>query len=132
MKTIMAVVLLSLFSIPALKAQADDMTAKPAAVIFYSDYCGQCRILEPKWKQALQDIEPAIDVVTFDYTDRERIMASKELAAEHDLTALQKKYGAKTGFVILVKDGEEKAMITASDSIEDMKTKVRNTINNQI
>lgn len=126
MKTILAITaiaLIGLIGTPIFSAQAADKTN---LVLFYSDYCGQCKILEPKLKEALNDVDKgAITFIKFDYTDRDRIMASKDVAAENGLTELQKKYGAKTGFAILTdSDGHELGQLSASDSVEELYKKI--------
>jgi thiol-disulfide isomerase/thioredoxin len=130
MKTLLSLATLAFvtfFALPA--AQADDMgmmqdtmTAKPSVVLFYADSCGQCKILEPKLESALHELgEDSVHMVKFDYSTRETIMASKDVAAENGLDAIQKKYGAKTGFAVIANDkGEETAMIKASDSEEEI------------
>lgn len=98
--------------------QAD--VAKPTLVMFHSDTCGTCKILGPKLKKTLMDIDPSnINVIRFDYTDRHTIAASKKLAAYTNLVDVQKQYGAKTGFAIIVDgDGKEVHRISATDDVD--------------
>lgn len=115
---------------PAAHAANSD---RPTLIMFYSDYCGNCRILAPKIKEALNDIEPnKLRIIKFDYTSREQIMASKDLAREAGLTELQKKYGAKTGFAVLTNmSGEEIATLNVDDTTESIHEKISAAIAEQ-
>lgn len=109
-------------------ASADEMAkdammmdkAKPTVVAFHSDNCGKCKILAPKLMGAVNEAGDSVNFVKFDYTNRETIGSSKILAAEKGLSDLQKKYGAKTGFAVIV-DGEgNETKINSSDSQEEI------------
>jgi len=79
------------------------------AVVFFAENCGSCKILDPRMKEALTIInEDKVDVVKFDFSNKEAIEATKALASKKGLDATLQKYGARTGFVILVDhNGEE-------------------------
>ncbi len=128
MKTILAIAALALFGLMALPAvqTASAESGKTSLVLFYADWCPNCKILDPKLKEALSDIDQdKLSMVTFDYTDRERILASKDLAAAKGLTDLQKSYGAKTGFAVLADEsGKEISVISSEDSAEIIHDKI--------
>lgn len=125
MKTLLALTLAAfcgiLFSPPA---HADDMrmSSPNKLIVFYADFCGQCKILEPKLEEALKTMDTkSFEQVKFNYTDRDTIMHSKEIAAEKGLTDLQKKYGAKTGFAVIAnQEGQEIAFISANESVDEI------------
>lgn len=102
------------------KAQAMDESATEApitAILFYADSCGACKILDPKLKEALNAInQNKIDMVKFDFSNRTKIEETKALAIEKNLNSTLQKYGAKTGFVVLVnQDGEIVETLKADD-----------------
>ena len=68
---------------PAMEAT---MKTPVQAVVFYSDTCGSCKILEPKMEAAMQAVNmDKINVVKFDFSNKETIEATKMLAAEFSL-----------------------------------------------
>ena len=79
-------------------------TAAPiSAVAFHSDSCGSCKILGPRMKEAMEIInKDKVNLVKFDFTNKETIEKTKALAIEKKVGNILQKYGAKTGFVVLV------------------------------
>jgi thiol-disulfide isomerase/thioredoxin len=102
------------------------MEEKPVPVVkavsFHSDSCGACKVLRPKMMKAMGAVNmDKIDVIKFDFTNKETIEATKALAAEKGLTDLLQKYGAKTGFVVLVDArGKQVETIKFDDDPEDI------------
>lgn len=73
------------------------------AVAFHSDSCGSCKIIGPRMMEAITIINPAkLSMVKFDFTNKQSIAATKELAKKANVDNILQKYGAKTGFVVLV------------------------------
>ncbi len=112
-----------------------DMMAENAvptvkAVVFYSDSCGSCKILEPKMKKAMKAINmDNVDVVKFDFSNKKAIEATKILADDKGLSDLLQKFGAKTGFVTLLNnDGAIVETIGVNDSVEDIAVKFAKSI----
>jgi len=99
---------------------------KVNAVVFYSDTCGSCKILEPKMMDAMGVINmDAVNVVKLDFSNKETIEASKKLAMDNGVNATLQSYGAKTGFVVLVdNDGNEISKLTVNDSAADIAAKL--------
>ncbi len=134
MKTLLTIIALALMALmPA--AFADDhgmmdkmekTNAKVNAVVFYSDTCGSCKILEPKMKEAMGVINiDRVNVVKLDFSNSETIENSKIKAAENGIDSTLLAYGTKTGFVILVDDaGNEITKLTKDDSSADIATKI--------
>ncbi|MEM7618667.1 MAG: thioredoxin family protein [Pseudomonadota bacterium] len=100
--------------------------AKVHAVVFYSDTCGSCKILEPKMEEAMGVVNTdRVNVVKLDFSNAASIEASKKLAADQGVGSTLQAYGAKTGFVVLVDDaGNEIAKLTKKDSAADIAAKV--------
>lgn len=85
------------------KAHAMSDTSNVKAVIFYSENCGSCKILDPRMKKALNAInKDKIDIVKFDFSSADTIAATKVSAAKLGLNDTLQKYGAKTGFAVLL------------------------------
>jgi len=98
---------------------------KPVVAVFYADWCGSCKILDPKMKQAVGMMDKdAVDVVMFDLTDEETKAKSAALAGEKGLTDLYNAHAPKTGYAVLVKDGKAAMRITKNDSVEVIKAKL--------
>lgn len=73
------------------------------AVMFFSTSCASCKILDPRMKEALNGIEAdKIDIVVFDFTNKNTIAATKALATEKGLESVLNEFGARTGFIALV------------------------------
>lgn len=103
---------------------------KAKAVVFYSDSCGACKILDPKMKEAMQAINTnMIDVVMFDFSSKDTIEATKTLAKEKGVESTLQAYGAKTGFVVLLNHkGEEVGKLTIEDTTAEIAGKVASAI----
>ncbi len=109
----------------------DKMMAEKAgpavkAVVFYSDSCGSCKILEPKMMKAMKAVNmDQIDVVKLDFSSKDTIEATKVLATDKELGGLLQKFGAKTGFVTLVgADGVIINKIGKDDTEAEIATKL--------
>ena len=113
-------------------AMVEAVTETPAikAVVFYSDSCGSCKILDPRMKAALNAINPAeIEVVKFDFSNKETIEATKVLAATAGVENILQEYGAKTGFIVLVNEaGEVVEKLTKQDETADIAGKLAMSI----
>jgi thiol-disulfide isomerase/thioredoxin len=99
---------------------------KPVIARFTADWCGNCKILEPKLQQALDEtnLRDAFNIVIFDFTNDQSEAEAAAKAGETGLTDLYQKHAPKTGFAILIKNGQEVARLTKSNSVEDIKTKL--------
>ncbi len=97
--------------------QKEKMVAPVTAVVFFSENCGACKILDPNFKKAMTVINPdTVNVVMFDFSNADSIAKSKALAAEKNLTSLLDSYGAKTGFIVLLDhNGKEVDRLGSSD-----------------
>lgn len=114
-------------------SQAMDKKASMAnikAVVFFSETCSSCKILEPRLTEAMNVINPdKLQIVKFDFTDKKKIMATKELAEKQNVNDILQKYGARTGFVSLVnKDGQEVDLINVDDNTADIAAKLAKAI----
>ena len=131
MKSLFTLALAVMALMPTM-AQAEDNVGvnpdTPTVALFYADWCGSCKILDPKLEQAkaaLKDTK-GIDWVVFDLTNDETKATSASLAATKNLSALYADHAPKTGFALLVRGDRSGApvMITKNDSVEDMQDKL--------
>jgi len=111
---------------PVMAAEAQNVRA----VVFYSENCGSCKILDPKMKAAMAAVNTdKIDVVKLDFTSKETIEATKVLAVDKELGGLLQKFGAKTGFVTLVDaNGQIIDKIGKNDTEAEIAAKVTKAI----
>ena len=102
------------------------MAKKSNVVVFYSDTCGSCKIMEPKMMEAMGVVNmDKINVVKFDFSNKETIEATKLMATKNNVDAKLQEYGAKTGFaLVLDNDGNELAKITKADSSAEIAAKL--------
>lgn len=119
--------------LPAHSMEPLNNNDKPTVAVFYADWCGSCKVLEPKMMEAMSALEnkDALNVVKFDLTDKITKAKSATLAGQQGLTDLYNNFAPKTGFAVLVKDGKETVRITKSDSVETIKEKLENFIATQ-
>ena len=105
-------------------------SSKPTVAVFYADWCGSCKILEPNMMKAMEmlDDKNALNVVKFDLTDDTTKAKSAAMAGENGLTDLFQAHAPKTGFAALVKDGKAAVKITKADSVEVIKAKLETFI----
>lgn len=105
--------------------------AKPVtAIMFFSQQCTSCKILDPRMKKAMQAVnQNKINVVTFDFSNRDAIAKTKADAQENGLGDVLQKYGAKTGYVVLLNsNGQEIDKIKVGDDEKEIAHKLTNAI----
>ena len=137
MKAFLTIVALGLIALmPAAFAEKPMEMAKEMAqkdvnlVVFYSDTCGSCKIMEPKMKEAMGVLNmDRVNMVKFDFSNKDTIAASQSLAAEQNVDSTLQKYGAKTGFAVIVDhQGNELAKITKDDSAAQIANKITSSV----
>lgn len=114
--------------------EAKTIISEPAikAVVFYSDTCGSCKILEPRMMKAMGAVnKDKIDVVKFDFSNKASIEATKQLAKDKNIDSILQQYGAKTGFVVLVNNaGEIVDTIKVDNDAVDIASKLTSAVLN--
>ena len=126
---ILMLAFMALVGLPQM-AKAMDETATVKAVAFHSDNCGSCKILGPKVDAAIKQIDSdKVQKITFNFTDKTTIAETKALAMKEGVSDVLNKYGAKSGFVVLLdQNGQEVDKLKASDSTEDIASKITKAI----
>jgi len=111
-------------------AHAQDAPSKPQsyAVLFYADWCGSCKALDPKVKEARKSLADApVLFLTFDMTDDASKHQSAMLAEAIGLDTLYAENGGKTGYLAIVDavSGKVLSKLTKGDSVEVIAAKLR-------
>jgi thiol-disulfide isomerase/thioredoxin len=128
MKFLMTLALALLTFIPVTQAMQD--TKSVSVVMFHADNCGACKILAPKMEEALNQADQTkLDVVKFDFSNRQTIEETKALAEAKGLNSTLQTYGAKTGFAVLVdSDGNILETIKFNDDVDEISAKLAKAI----
>ncbi|MEM7082873.1 MAG: thioredoxin domain-containing protein [Pseudomonadota bacterium] len=101
------IVVLCLAFAAAMPAQADDHAAQPAlySVLFYADWCGSCKVLDPAINKARSQADldnERVLFLTLDLTDDTRRHQSGLLANALGIGEYYAKNEGRTGFMLLV------------------------------
>ena len=83
-------------------AKAED--ARLVAVLSYADWCGACQVLDPKLADLRAAPPEGVNVVTLDYTarDKDAYFGAAEAAGVGDVVRAHFDGGVKTGMVLLI------------------------------
>ena len=100
------------------------------AVMFYADNCGSCKILDPKLQEAMTIInDEKLELVKFDFSNKDKIAMTRDLAKNAEVDNILQEYGAKTGFVVLVNQkGEVVEKLTKKDDTAEIAGKLAMSI----
>ena len=102
MKKLIISLLAALGMVSATLASADH---KPAlvGVVFYADWCGSCKTLDPNVEAAQAELGDApVWFTRFDLTDDSTRQQSEYMAALTGLNAIYEQHASKTGFMLLI------------------------------
>lgn len=115
-----------------LHAAAEDthktMAPERFAILFYADWCGSCKILDPKVTAARSELgsDTRTLFITLDLTDDGTQAQAAMLAKSLGLDSIYEEYGEKTGFLLVV-DAEDRIVthkLTKTDETETIRKHV--------
>lgn len=89
-------------------------------VMFRADWCGPCKIIEPKISQALQSLnDPKIEYVTIDISNPMVSEVSAHAAFDRNIVAQYNRWLGVTGFAAIV-DGDTKETLGCVNMMYDV------------
>jgi len=100
------------------------------AILFYAENCGSCKVLDPRMKEALEVVNKSkIDMIKFDFSNSDAIAATKTTATKMGLNETLQKYGAKTGFAVLLDhNGKEVTKFKVDHTTADIASEMAKAI----
>ncbi len=105
--------------------------ASHIAAWMHADWCGKCKVLEPKFAEAITsggfDKDPDIKFVTLNMTDGDTKAEAKKSAMDLGIADIYAKNGGKTGYVAIIDTKTNMVVdrITSDMSVEDMVAKLK-------
>ena len=107
---------LGIFSVQTSFAQ-EETIQKPVVVAFFADWCGSCKLLEPKLEKAKRtDAAKSLEFIKFDMTNDQTRRQTEVMAKEKGLVKLLETYGFGTGFVVIFDPNTQSVMETIISS----------------
>lgn len=99
---------------------AEAMPVKTKAVLIYADWCGSCKVLDPKVKAAQAMSIPGVDFVTLDYTDKDEaaFYAAADAAGVGEAITAYLDGTVKTGQLLLVDLDDQKVLTKVTKTFE--------------
>lgn len=132
--TILALVFLSCLS-ASVASQEESGSADPkvVGVLFYADWCGSCKVLEPKLNKVKKDfMDQPVLFTRFDLTDDFTRQQSKLYANLIDMQNIYTENAGKTGFMLLVNPKDKRVLgkLIKTQSEQEIKATIQTALKN--
>jgi thiol:disulfide interchange protein len=113
------------FSPAQLKAEDNNVDANLQAIIFYADWCGSCKVLDPNFEQAQNDeslIQKNVEFIKLDLTNAKTSKLASEKSSSIGMSDYYEQNNGKTGYVLLRNSitGENLGKITKEMNAESI------------
>lgn len=119
MKKILRASLISAMTFMASGAAFANSSTDMYVVMFRADWCGPCKIVEPKLDQALKGLnDSAIEYVTIDITTPSRSESSAHRAFDRDIVPHYNGWMGVTGFAAII-DADTKQTLGCVNMVYD-------------
>jgi len=122
-------------ALPFVSHSDEGSTTKPAVygVLFYADWCGSCKALEPKVAQAREEAKldnQDILFVILDLTDDTTKHQASMMAATLGISNVYESNAGKTGFMLLLnaENGEKLAQLTKKMEPDGIAARIQETV----
>lgn len=121
---ILSIIYMGLASLADAKVQAK-LQPKLYSIYFYADWCGNCKILSPKYQLVQQELQADFAPVLFvkmDFTNAATIQQSMLMANALGLGDFVRSRGSGTGYIaVLDQDKQQQHLIDSSNNLEQLK-----------
>ncbi|MCI5047291.1 MAG: thioredoxin family protein [Aquisalinus sp.] len=116
-------IITSLVALAIVTASPLARAADATAMVYWAEWCSACKILDPVLEEAVNTYDKAeMDIVRLDYTNMtyESLLVEAEKAEALGVADKVALNDVKTGYAVIVVDGELKGRVSAGMSVDLM------------
>lgn len=129
MRRVLAVLFLSLVALPGF---ADGpATKKPMVVLFYADWCYNCKLLLPKLAEAQKGLEDQFTFVKLDSTNEQRKTESRVKAKELGISKLWYANHATGWAALFDSKGQQVDALKQDMSVDELRARLEDLVNHR-